>query len=146
VFFSTKKNNFVLCDKFPSCLLTHVHFEQLSPSETMSEFSSWYASLEKKGGESPDVFRVFARKESSYYTVHGKAALFVADEFFQTRDVVTYSSELAGYVLNFKWMPLGKRPYPEETSILKQVCLTLSVGSMCCTHSCFISVHYVWST
>lgn len=40
----------------------------------------------------PKSFRVFERKtaDGEYYTAHGDDALWVADEFFRTRDVVKY--------------------------------------------------------
>ncbi len=42
----------------------------------------------KSTGSSPRTLRVFNRGE--YFTLHGQDALFIADEYFKTRDVIKY--------------------------------------------------------
>lgn len=44
------------------------------------------------------VLRLFKRgnDKGEFYTAHGGNALFVADEFFKTRQVVKYLGDLAG--------------------------------------------------
>jgi hypothetical protein len=54
------------------------------------KFIEFFNDLVEKASESdnPNVLFVFERKEGEFYTAHGDAAFYIADEFFKTRDVV----------------------------------------------------------
>lgn len=60
------------------------------------QFASFYSDLlENSATDNAKTLRVFERKVSDgvYYTAHGDNALYVADEFFKTRDVVSYARD-----------------------------------------------------
>lgn len=67
------------------------------------QFCNFYRDLVKNGKN--NTTRVFERKvrDGCYYTAHGDAALFIADEFFKTREVIKYlgnEPKLAGITMN----------------------------------------------
>mmetsp|Transcript_48662 Transcript_48662/g.95398 ORF Transcript_48662/g.95398 Transcript_48662/m.95398 type:complete len:948 (-) Transcript_48662:170-3013(-) len=92
----------------------------MSADKKRNAFGEFFRQLEAdaKADEKPPTLRLFERKvtDGHYYTVHGEDnANYVADEFFQTRDVIKYhgndDNKIAGVTL---------RPQ-KVTTILKHI-------------------------
>ena len=56
-----------------------------------ASFISFYSDLEASAQRG--VYAIFQRNQGEYYTVHGETALFVADQYYKTRDVLKYYEE-----------------------------------------------------
>ncbi len=59
-----------------------------------SSFVKFFTELEATLLARPStVHAIFQRNEGEYYTAHGKTAVFLADHYFKTREVLTYYEE-----------------------------------------------------
>jgi DNA mismatch repair protein MSH2 len=80
-------------------------------------FTIFYAAVVKAGSNGPPTLRVFEQRQGEYFTAHGSDAESIADEFFNTREVLKYTGDE-----NHRLATVNIRPQKLET-ILKHALL-----------------------